>query len=401
MKRILNKIESMNKKQECIVVALLSFLIIFGVLLAMGTLTCGYHLVDDHDFLKWTYQLKTGKTTLIQLIRSVSKREFSNRYRPLYMVMRVLICSVFGTNLTYYSLLKALETWLACIMLYYCGRLMKADKICSFLFAIMSLLGYQSAVWWKLGTHEIQGTLFFAVGFYLMLKYLIKEKKSYAVFSLVIFLIMCNYKESYILLMPFLMLYVVYFDIQKRGGTVTWKSIGDGIRNRFWYLLCQGVIFAIIVLIIVFFVGVNEYDMVGLDATVPLDNYIQAFKEAFAGDLKWYKRFGILFVAILLTYWNDLKKLWKEILLTIAFLLPQFVIYGQTGISERYILPSAIGFAMFFVIMVPRERFLSGKRQVIYFLGRGCGHNPGLLSNPIGGLYVFERRTQTSNRFIA
>jgi len=369
LKKMVCKIEEMDKKKEFAVITILSFLLVFGVMLLTGTLTCGWHLVDDHDFLKWTYKLKIENVDLVEIIKRVSKREFSYRYTPLYIVMRILICSIFGTNLLYYSLLKGLETWLTCIMLYYCGRQMKADKITSFLFAAMSLVGYQSAVWWRLGTHEIQGTLFFAAGFYLMMKYLAKGKKSYAIFSLIIFLVMCNYKESFILLMPFLMLYVIYFDIQEKGGKVTWALIWEGIRNRFWYLLCQGLIFTVIVLIIVFFVGVNNYDKVGLDAAVPLENYLQALSNALAKDLKWFKRFGILFAAILLTYWDNLKKLWKEMLLIIVFLLPQFIIFGQTGIMERYILPSAMGYALFFVIIVPKEKFLSGKRQVIYFLG--------------------------------
>lgn len=49
----------------------------------------------------------------------------------------------------------------------------------------------------------------------------------------------------------------------------------------------------------------------------------------------------------------------------------------------------------------PEYISLMGEISTIKVQRGGCGHNPGLLSNPIGGLYVFERRTQTSNRFIA
>ena len=71
-------------------------------------------------------------------------------------------------------------------------------------------------------------------------------------------------------------------------------------------------------------------------------------------------------VAILLTYWEELKRLWKEILLTVAFLLPQFVIFAQSGIRERYMLPSTIGFAMFFVLVIPKWKPLGGKRRLLY-----------------------------------
>lgn len=369
VKKINEKIERIDKKWEFAIVCILSAFLIFGVILGMGTLTSGYHLVDDHEFLKWTYQIKCQNQGLWKIIKQESAKEFINRYRPLYIVIRILLCKVFGINLTKYSLLKALETWCTCVCLYYCGKLLGADKVYSFLFAVMSLLGYQSAVWWKLGTHEIQGTLLFAAGFYCMLKWLLEKKWGWAAGSIVLFFIMCNYKESFILLLPFLMLYVVYFDLKEKNVETTWNNTWKSIKDRFWYLLVLGIIFLILILIIIFFVGVNDYDKVGLDASVPVSVYMEALQDSFANDLKWYKRFGILFVLILLTYWEELKKLWKEILLTAAFLLPQFVIFGQAGIGERYILPSSIGFSLFFVIIIPKWRPLSGKRRVVYVLG--------------------------------
>lgn len=147
------------------------------------------------------------------------------------------------------------------------------------------------------------------------------------------------------------------------------EKYGGGCKKRLWYLIALGIIFAALVFIIIVFVGVNDYDKVGLDASVPVDVYVEALRNALSGDLKWFKRFGILFGLILLTYWEELKKLWKEMLLVIVFLLPQFIIFGQTGIAERYILPSSIGFALFFVIIIPKWKPLSGKRRAVYVLG--------------------------------
>ena len=164
------------------------------------------------------------------------------------------------------------------------------------------------------------------------------------------------------------MLYIVYFELQKEkefNCKILWKCI---CRNL-GYLIALGVVFLIPVIIITCFVGTNNYDMIGVDTSVPLANYLTAIINSLQTDLKWYKRFGILFILILLTYWDHLKKLWKEILLLIAFLLPQFVIYGQSGICERYILPSSIGFAFFFIIIVSKWKPLSGRRRVVYVLG--------------------------------
>ena len=52
------KIENMGKRREFFTVAGLSIIMIFGVMIAMGTFTSGYHLVDDHEFLEWIYQMQ-------------------------------------------------------------------------------------------------------------------------------------------------------------------------------------------------------------------------------------------------------------------------------------------------------------------------------------------------------
>ena len=369
VKRINERIEKIGRKQEFLLIILLSVLMVFGIIIGMGTLTSGYHLVDDHEFLRWVYSMKYEGKGVWELIVEWLQLDFIWRYEPLYYATRILSARIFGVSLTGYSLVKAVEITVSAIFLYYCGKRMGASKVYSFLFSALSLIGYQSAVWWKLGPQESQCTMFFAIGFYCMLRFLENSKTSWAIGSLIFFFIMCNFKESFILLIPFLMLYVLYYELERESGKLTWKKVWGCIQNRFWYLLILGIIFLALVLVIVIFVGVNDYDKVGLDASIPVSVYVEALQSSFSNDLKWYKRFGILFMLILLTYWEDLKKLWKEILLIVVFLLPQFIIFGQAGIGERYILPSSIGFALFFVIIIPKWKPLSGKRRFVYVLG--------------------------------
>lgn len=369
LKKFSGKIESMNKKQEFFLVFILSALMVFGITIGMGTITSGYHLVDDHEFLEWTAQMQNQGKSVWELISRQLRRDFTIRYEPAYYATRILSTCLFGINLTGYSLVKALEILVSFIFLYYCGRRMGGLKVYSFLFAVLSLVGYQSAAWWKLGPQESQCTMFFSLGFYCMLRFLENGRKGWAIGSIILFFIMSNFKESFILLIPFLMLYVLYYDLEKEEGKLTWKKIWKCIGNKLWYHLILGFIFLSLVFIIVVFVGVNDYDMVGLDASVPWKTYVEALKNSFAHDLKWYKRFGTLFVLILLTYWEELKKLWKEILLIAAFLIPQFVIFGQVGLGERYILPSSIGFAMFFALIIPKWKPLSGRRRMVYVAG--------------------------------
>lgn len=360
--------DHLNRWQEFLIVAGLSLVMVFGITIGMGTITCGYHMVDDHEFLEWTYQMANGESVW-HIISAKLKSDFNMRYEPAYYASRILITKLMGIDLTMHSVMKALEIVFSAIFLYYCGKKMGANRIYSFLFSVVALLGYQSATWWKLGPQESQCTLFFSAGFYCMLRWLDHGKKRWGIISIVLFFIMCNFKESFILLLPFLMLYVLYHELTLDDTKLSWRKVWGGCKKRLWYLIALGIIFAALVFIIIVFVGVNDYDKVGLDASVPVDVYVEALRNALSGDLKWFKRFGILFGLILLTYWEELKKLWKEMLLVIVFLLPQFIIFGQTGIAERYILPSSIGFALFFVIIIPKWKPLSGKRRAVYVLG--------------------------------
>ncbi len=365
----LNKrIEQIDSRWEFVFVLFISLLLVIGVTAGMGTMTSGFHLVDDHEFIEWVYQMKYQNVSVIELIKDKVSADFSWRYEPLYYTARIFSCYLFGIDLTALSILKASEIVVSLVFLYYCGKMTGASKIYSLLFSLVSMVGYQSAVWWKLGPQESQCTALFAMGFYCMLKYLNTNHRYWMVFSLVLLTAMVNYKESYIILMPFLMLYVLYQELRDEDS-LSWQKIWYGIRRRQGYLICLGIIFLIPVFVIVFYVGTNNYGAVGIDASEPLSAYVDGITRSLQGDLKWFKRFGILFVLILLTYWDELKKLWREMILAAVFLLPQFIIFGRAGIGERYVLPTSVGFAFFFILVISGWKPLTGKRRAVYFFG--------------------------------
>lgn len=370
IEKVNDRIEKIGKKWEFIGILVFSLLFVFGVIIGMGTLTCGFHLVDDHEFAEWVYQMKYEHISLFEVIKSKVMLDFGRRYRPLYYTLRIFGCYFFGINLTAYAVIRGFEIALASVFLYYCGKHMGGSKIQSLLFSLITLVGYQSAVWWKLGPQESLGTLLFAAGFYCMLRWLENaRKKGMAILSILLFFLMVNYKESYVILVPFIMLYVLYYELNREEQKISWKRIWGCIKKRLVYLLALALCFLIPVIVMVTYVGLHNYGNVGLDANSSLSEYVDGIRMSFQKDLKWYLRFGILFSLILLTYWENLKKLWKEMLLAVVLVLPQFVLYGKAGVTERYILPAAIGFAYFFVIVILKWKPLSGKRRVVYVLG--------------------------------
>lgn len=368
--------QRLQKIYEFLIISALSVLIVYGTVCGMGTLTSGVHMVDDHEFLEWQYNMQYQGRSVYSLIREWVPRDFWWRYEPAYYTARILSVGLFGTDLVKFSVLKAAEIVLAFIFLYYSGRMMEAKRVYSFLFALISLVGYQSAVWWKLGPQEAQCTMLFSMGFFCMLKWMREEKKGWGIASILLFFLMSNYKESFILLIPFIVCFVLYDTVQHRmdsGRKYTpvefIRELLKQMKGRYWYAVIMSLIFVVLVGIIVFYVGVNDYAAVGLNPDVTIRQYMEAFWQSMDNDLKWYKRFGILFLAVLLTYWDELKKLWKEILLTAVFLIPQFIIFAQSGLQERYLLPSTMGYAFFFVVVISKWKPLQGKRRLVYIAG--------------------------------
>lgn len=363
---IYERLEKMDKKREAVLVWALFAALVFGVVIATGTLTSGFHLVDDWEFAQYIDWMTLEHLSLWDCLRDTISFDLTLRFRPLYYINRILMAYVFGINLTAMSVVKAAEIVVALAALYYCARQMKCNMVYAALFSLTVMVGYQSAVWWKLGPQESYDIMMFAVGFYFLLRWLSTEKKRYAVVSVAAFFLMSIYKEPFILLLPFVGLYILYDGM--RGKRVTMKHLWEAVRRRLPYLLTIGVIFVTEMLLILFVVGTNNYSYVGLDESVTFDQYVQTWQNAAGNNLKWYVRFGVLMGLILLTYWEQLKKLGWEILLAAAIIVPQCVTYSKTALEERYILPCVLGFAFFFVIVGCRFRPLSGKRRIAYML---------------------------------
>lgn len=356
----------MNRKQEAFYVWGIFTVLVFGVVIGMGTLTSGFHLVDDWEFAKYMDWMTLEHKSLWDCLKDAVGFDLMLRFRPLYYINRVLMASVWGINLTAMSIIKALEIVVAHVALYYCARQMKCNMAYAALFSLTVMVGYQSAVWWKLGPQESYAIMLFAVGFYLLLRWLRTGAKWCAYMSAGVLFLMSVYKESFILLLPFVGLYVLYEELQ--GGRITVANLCGAVRRRLPYLLTIGIIFVVEIFLIVFVIGTNNYSYVGLDENVTFNQYMQTWHKAVHADLKWYMRFGFVMAMILLTYWERSKKLIWEILLTLSIILPQCIIYSKTSLEERYILPSVLGFAFFFVIVGCNFQPLSGKRRIVYML---------------------------------
>ena len=366
LRRFCDMLEKLSRGKERAIVWAFFTLLVFGVLLIMRTLTSGFHLVDDWEFAKYVDWMTLEGRNLWDCLKEAVGYDLTMRFRPLYYINRVFAAAVLGINLTAMSVIKGIEILIALVALYYCARRMYCNMILAFLFSLTVMTGYQSAVWWKLGPQESFGIMLFSVGFYLLLMWLESGNRWCAAGSVFLFFLMSTYKESFILLLPFIMLYVVYD--RMKGKKVTAAALWGGVRGELPYLLTLGLILAVELFLLVFVIGTNNYSYVGLDSRMTLEEYRAAWQLAFTHDLKWYLRFGVVLWMILLTYWEQLKKLGWQMVLTLAVVLPQIVTYSKSAIAERYILPIVFGFAFFFIITGCNIKELGGKRRIVYML---------------------------------
>lgn len=383
--------KNIGKAKELLLIIILSLLVTGGIILILITPNSGWHPVDDHEFLMWTYLLRVNKVPLWDLISEYNLGNLeSGRLRPLYLTMRGIFMYFLGDNIRLYYIWAFIKTTITFILLYYMFREMGAGIIRSYAAVLISMIGYQSCTWWKLGTHEIVTTLWFATGMILMIRYLKTDRLSYAVTSIMSYLIMSLYKESFIVLIPFIILYVIYF---RFPGNTDLRSPQKLMPEIFHsvpvvYLITLAMIFVAEVSFILFVIG---QDYLGESSG------FGPITEGLTSDMKWIVIFGGLMSVIIISRDMEALKIWKEAILLAAFILPQFYLYRSTGITERYLLPFMIGFATFYIVLVPVHMDIGRVRLRIYYIAAGLmllAHFRGVL---IEGNYYRYRGIGTTN----
>ena len=98
---------------EIVFVTVASFLIVFGILYFLGTLTSGWHFVDDHEFLEYTYLMKYKNVSLGELLRIVVEYDRTTRNNTLYYPSKVLLLMICGADYVKLSIAKAIEVAIA------------------------------------------------------------------------------------------------------------------------------------------------------------------------------------------------------------------------------------------------------------------------------------------------
>lgn len=353
------------KRYEYAAVLLFLAALVLGILTSTGTLTSGLHLVDDHEYLEYDLVRKNGGN-LWDCLRFALSEDVGLRFRPLYFAIRILLYGLFGTNLTAWSVEKALEIIGTLFLLYLSARKLRCSPFFAFAFSFFVMIGPQSAVWWKLGPQESTGMFLFSASFYLLLRWLEDGKASRAAGSVAAAATMALYKESFLLLLPFLLLSCVYFDGIKHG--FTWDVIRNALKRNKYVIAAYGITFAAVFLTILFSVGFMSPGYVGVDTSMSPNEYKHVWINTLRNCVNHFVWFSAASGILLLTYVKRWKWLAASIMMGCSVVVPQMVIYLKTGLEERYILPWSFGVAFLFVLAVHLTGELKGLRRGLYMI---------------------------------
>ncbi|MCK5169192.1 MAG: hypothetical protein KAQ75_04865 [Bacteroidales bacterium] len=351
----------MLKKDFIAIILIITSVFLFLAL--TGTLTSGYHFVDDHEIVRIKKDFESMNT--FEVTKKWLKYDMIMRFRPLYYFHRIVETKLFGSNFFLWSLYTGVLACITLISFYLAMRNFKFNVWESLLFLIISFIGQQMTIWWRLGPNETIGIVFLSLSFLFMSRNLIN--KSYLnniLFS--VFLIFSSLsKESFVIIIPGIIIFKILYEKEVHAITIKKALLSNLI------LIVPIITMIIEIYIIVFYVGTNMIGYAGLDSSI-LNTLYGAFN-IIKGFLP-HRILLVLALAVVFIRFLIYKRLFKLKLLILPFILflfiviPNLIIYAKSGMWERYLLPSIVGVA-FLVISTIRalDDKLSWLKLIIVF----------------------------------
>jgi len=316
-------------------------LFVFLFLSVTQTLTSGYHFIDDHEIIRIKHDL--NEETLMKVAKAWVKEDMTAtvRFRPLYIVHRVLETWLFGSDFFLWSLYNGL-LWCVTLIFFYLGvRNLRFNITESVIFLVISFIGPQTEIWWRLGPQESLGVTFLSLSFYFLsvsvngIRYHINN------ILYIIFIILASLcKESFILIIPAFIVLKIWYEKVHLPGSLKEALLKNGI------LLIPLTVALLEIIYIKYYVG-TYYSGVNDETKVVINNIWHAC-------LSFIRTYLNLVIAgiILLIISRIIKKRVHRIdfLLFIFFaliIIPNIFLYARSGLTGRYLLPTSIGLAFF------------------------------------------------------
>lgn len=340
--------------------AVLFFFVLFWVVILgfSGSIFSGFHFTDDHEIIGIKYELNTQSTMSVAMNWMKNDQLSSHRFRPFYFFHRVLETKVFGSNFTAWSVYTASLAIATSFLLFYFLILLRFSFWESFLFSLVSLVGPQAAIWWRLGPNETIGMFLLSASLLFLGLFVTKKEhgKIFKFFFVIFAILSALSKESFLLLLPAFVFLLLYFSHERKG--LEWR---ESIRQNIVSMGMLLVVFAGLILYIKLFLGTGGMGYAGIDG-FNLESYVKTFWSLTTSF--WLSKIILIqTVLVVIVFWKKrldgkekivqiFRKLIFPMILFFAIVISQVVLYAKSGFFERYFLPVILGYAVIFICLL-------------------------------------------------
>jgi len=377
-KRFLNisRIKALHKHETSL--TLLFFAGFWSAFLfSAGTVTSGFHLIDDSLVLFISRDL-TENNVFKVMANWIEDDLINGRFRPVFPLQRVLSVQLFGANFVLLSLLVLTMAVLTSWFLYMFARQVRFGRVSAFLFVLLIFMGPQAAIWWRLGTPETIGIFWLSIGLYFMARAIFDAGKLgpiYNVLSVLALIIATLSKESFVVLLPAVVLWELI--LCRQHHQLSWiKTIKANLRK----IALLATVSVTELAIIFFKVGTNGPGYAGVDSnSLILRNMASTVWALFLASnplliaMITAVFLGLLIVKIVSNHvltstqpFKSLESLLEEpfyvAVLVGAYVTPQAVLHVKSGFQPHYLIPGVMGFAFLTIYLLAKTmQLIQGK----------------------------------------
>lgn len=326
----------------------ISWLLLF---LLTGVLFAGLHLdIDAYSIMLQYYD--NGKPIVEDLL-PVWTQIKTYMLAPVGIFYELVCAKFFGANIFPARLIYLLLGIFSSFLFFLTARKLGFSLKQSLLFPALAFFGEQFWVWYNIHCQEPIGLFFMSLSLYLIA--IAKEKGFFFdVLAILSSLLMSLSKESFILVLPALIIFKLYFSY-----IIENQNIKKGILKSLPFAIPIFLLFIAEIAYVLLVMKGSGRGYAGISGAIGLWAYVQNFFFLFLANDVYVYLFCALLLVIFLTSGQILGNLLTFLdknfifmLFILAILLPQAVVYAQTGWQPRYYLPSFVAIAFFCIVVL-------------------------------------------------
>lgn len=363
-----------KKYRENAIVILIAIVLIFGIVIFTGSMSSGYHLIDDH----WAYRIASElqQSNIWEVMFRRVNEDLVWRFRPLYEIEQVLRTIAFGTDLNLWMFYTAVLGVITSFFLWKFARLLNMDYVYSAFFVSVCILGPQFVVWCRQANQENTGFLLLAITLCLLVKEVKNrcagERNLGCQILLTLFVVATSlYKEAFVIMIPAYILLSMSIAVDP---DIVGRSSNDEMLvaspKQMWkkavplYAVWL-VVMAVELMIIVFCVGTGETDYAGFSVTTGLSEYVEGIVLSLTRSKNGCIGITCLigaFLAYEIYLRRGLKKYSGYLVTGLYIVCSQLVLHAKSKMWTRYMIPCIVGVAILAVVIVAKQ-IQSDKRE--------------------------------------